>query len=130
MTAELFDTPESLSPQSSMIGPLRDAVDKAQRDALAAISAARAVDDLGWEWSEVIWPVEELSELQSDADCFDETAYSIDLRECDWDHMSESKRKQVHAAMINCRDSIKKLIDCINALEIAEKKQIQDALNP
>jgi len=126
-TDQLFDVPEQ--PQTNMIGPLRDAVTKAQSDALAAISAARAIDDLGWEWSAVIWPVEELTELQSDAECFDATAYEIELREPQWDDMPERKRNAVKAAMINCRDSIKKLINCINALEAAEKKQIQDALN-
>jgi len=128
MSDLLFDVPEQ--PQSGMIGPLRDAVDKAQRDALAAISAARAIDDLGWEWSEVIWPVEKLDGLHGDAACFEDEANSIELAPENWTHMSKAKQQIVKKALLYCRDSILHLAACINALEISEKKQIQDALNP
>lgn len=130
MTAELFDTPESLSTQSGMIGPLRAALIKAQLDALESIIACRRIDDLGWEWSAVTFPVEELEGLHGDAACFEDEASSIDLAPENWAHMSKIKRDAVKKALLHCRDSILHLAACLKALEDAERKQIQDAINP
>jgi len=127
-TDQLFDVPEQ--PQTGMIGPLRAALIKAQSDALESIAACQRVDDLGWDWSAVIFPVEELEGLHGDAACFEDEANSIDLAPDNWAHMSKPKRDAVKKALFHCRDSILHLAACLKALEDAERKQIQESLTP